>query len=380
MRPITLQQPRHLVFGSGAIAEATSWLRQQGYARVHLVTSPSQRQLAANLAASLSPSAVTLDASLHGEPTLADLARALDHARAAAPDAIVGLGGGSPLDTAKLVAALLRNQQQIQDILGIGLLARRDVPLVCIPTTAGTGSEVSPNAVLMDEAVHLKKAVISPHLVPDAAFIDPILTHSVPPNITAVTGLDALTHCIEAYTNRHAHPLVDVYALPGIRLIATSLLRAVQQPEHTEARECVALGSLYGGLCLGPVNTAAVHALAYPLAGEFHMAHGLSNALLLPAVFAFNAQATPERHAAVSLAMGLPAAANALQTALAGAQHLQRLAERCGIVMDLAAHDVPRTAIPRMAATALTVTRLLRNNPRSISQPEAEAIYTACFR
>src|SRR5262249_48336492 len=159
--------------------------------------------------------------------------------------------------------------------------------LVCLPTTAGTGSEVSPNAILLDEADQLKKGVVSPYLVPDAAYVDPQLTRSVPPSVTAATGLDALTHCIEAYANKFAHPAVDLYALQGVGIIAQNLLRAVRNGGDMEARTELSLGSFYGGLCLGPVNTAAVHALAYPLGGQFHVAHGVSNAVLLPHVIRF---------------------------------------------------------------------------------------------
>jgi alcohol dehydrogenase class IV len=250
---------------------------------------------------------------------------------------------------------------------------------VCIPSTSGTGSEVSPNAILLDESAQLKKGVISSHLVPDAAFIDPTLTHSVPPAVTAYTGLDALTHLIEAYTNRFAHPLVDLYALEGIALCARFLPRSVRNPDDAEAREAMSRASLYGGLCLGPVNTAAVHALAYPLGGEFHLPHGLSNAILLPAVFRFNAEASPERHADVARALGAAPQPTALATALAGAAQLEQLTCECGVDTNLTHHDIDRDTIPHLAAAAVTVQRLLRNNPRDVTDADAESIYAQCF-
>ncbi len=256
----------------------------------------------------------------------------------------------------------------------------RNCHLVSIPTTSGTSSEVSPNAIILDESAQLKKGVISPHLVPDAAFIDPTLTHSVPPAVTAYTGLDALTHLIEAYTNRFAHPLVDIYALEGIALCARFLQRAVHNPKDAEAREGMSRASLYGGLCLGPVNAAAVHALAYPLGGEFHLPHGLSNAVLLPAVFRFNAEASPERHANVALALGAASQSTALATALAGAVQLEQLTHDSGIDTNLAHHGIDRSTIPYLAAAAMTVQRLLRNNPRELTQADAESIYSQCFR
>ena len=204
----------------------------------------------------------------------------------------------------------------------------RELPLVCLPTTAGTGAEVSPNAILLDEADELKKGVVSPHLVPDAAFVDPLLTISVPPAVTAATGLDALTHCIEAYANKFAHPIVDTYALQGIRLISANLVRAVRNGNDIEARAALALGSLYGGLCLGPVNTAAVHALAYPLGGRFHIAHGVSNALLLPHVLRFNFSAAPERYAEIAVALGVARNGSDLGTAEQGVEFLSQLIAR----------------------------------------------------
>jgi len=196
---------------------------------------------------------------------------------------------------------------------------------------------------------------------------------------TAYTGLDALTHLIEAYTNRFAHPLVDLYALEGIALCARFLPRAVLNPNDAEAREAMSRASLYGGLCLGPVNTAAVHALAYPLGGEFHLPHGLSNAVLLPAVFRFNAEASPERHADVARALGAAAQPTTLATALAGAVQLEQLTRDCGIDTNLTHHGIDRSTVPHLAAAAITVQRLLRNNPRDITQSDAEAIYAQCF-
>jgi alcohol dehydrogenase class IV len=323
---------------------------------------------------------VTTDRVPTGEPTIAVFESTLARARFADPTCIVGIGGGSALDLAKLLAAFVRNDQRIEDVFGIGLLSSRNCHLVCIPSTSGTGSEVSPNAILLDESAQLKKGVISPHLVPNAAFIDPTLTHSVPRAVTAYTGLDALTHLIEAYTNRFAHPLVDLYSLEGIALCARFLPRAVRNPSDAEAREAMSRASLYGGLCLGPVNTAAVHALAYPLGGEFHLPHGLSNAVLLPAVFRFNAEAAPERHADVARALGVVPQPTALATALAGAAQLEQLTRNCGIDTNLARHGIDRSAIPHLATDAMTVQRLLRNNPRDITQADAESIYAQCFR
>ena len=269
MQLVTLQQPRRIVFGDGALQQAAE-IADLGLRRVLVVTSTPIRPLAQPLVDALEAkgAAVTVYGEVDAEPSVSLFERVREVARSADPDAVVGIGGGSPLDVSKLVAALHGSEQSIQDVFGIGLVAGRRAHLVCLPTTAGTGSEVSPNAVFLDEADQLKKGVVSPFLVADAAYVDPLLTHTAPPAVTAATGVDAMVHCIEAFANRHAHPAVDSYAVQGMRLIAANVARAVADGDDAEARERMALGSLYGGLCLGPVNTAAVHALAYPWAGS----------------------------------------------------------------------------------------------------------------
>jgi alcohol dehydrogenase class IV len=283
------------------------------------------------------------------------------------------------MDTAKLAAALANGKQTAAEVFGINRLSGRDLRLICLPTTAGTGAEVSPNAILLDEAAELKKGVVSPHLVPDAAFVDPQLTLSVPPTITAATGLDALTHCIEAYANRYAHPIVDIYALQGIRLISANLVRAVRDGGDVEARAALSLGSLFGGLCLGPVNTAAVHALSYPLGGRFHVAHGVSNAVLLPHVLRFNCPAAPERYAEISGALGVAGNGSPQSTAEHGVEFLSALARDCGVPQKLSEFGIPRAAIPALARAAMQVTRLLRNNLRPLSEADAVRIYEAAY-
>jgi alcohol dehydrogenase class IV len=280
---------------------------------------------------------------------------------------------------AKLVAALLDGAQKVNEVFGIGFVKGRKPLLVCLPTTAGTGSEVSPNAILLDETDNIKKGVVSPFLVPDAAFVDAELTLSVPPTVTAATGLDALTHCIEAYTNKFAHPVVDVWAIEGIRLIAESLVEAVERPSSLAAREKMALGSLYGGLCLGPVNTAAVHALSYPLGGWFHIPHGHANAILLPHVMRFNAAAAPERYAAVAIALGAAQQNTAAATAEAGIAQLWKLIKATKLEMRLTALGIDENETARLAAAGLGVTRLMNNNPRTMTQQDAEEIFHAAF-
>ena len=381
MNPVTLLQPPRLVFGNGCAPQCAEFLAQRGARSVLLVTSKSVRPQISPLVDTLKKSGVDVveNKFVPAEPTLKFFETALQEARAAKIDSVLAIGGGSVIDVAKLLAALIHGKQNVAEIFGLNLLSARALPLVCLPTTAGTGAEVSPNAILLDEADELKKGVVSPHLVPDAAFIDPLLTISVPPGVTAATGLDALTHCIEAYANKFAHPIVDNYALQGIKLISQNLLAAVRDGKNLEARAALALGSLYGGLCLGPVNTAAVHALAYPLGGKFHVAHGVSNALLLPHVLRFNFSAAPERYAEISVALGVERNGSALTTAEHGVESLTQLSRDCGVPQKLSGLNIPRAAIPEMAKAAMTVTRLLKNNLRAVTEADAVKIYEAAF-
>jgi alcohol dehydrogenase class IV len=378
---VILDQVGALAFGPGVSSRVADDLKQFGATSVLIVTTPPVRAASERIAETIRAQGIRVavwDDCVH-EPSIADFARARDTARSHNADAIIGMGGGSSMDLAKLVAALLSGRQTIAEVQGIGKLPGREAWLGCIPTTSGTGSEVSPIAILLDESDLLKKGVVSRHLVPDAAYVDPLLTLSMPAAVTASTGIDALTHCIEAYANRFAHPMVDTFALEGIRLITKSLLTAVQDGVNVQARTDMARGSLYGGLCLGPVNTAAVHALAYPLGGEFNVAHGVSNALLLPHVLAFNLNSATERYADVAVAAGVSSDGSREAVAKRGLEAIERLCRDCKIPMRLSEHGVPADALDRMTDGAMTVTRLLVRNVREVRWEDARRIYEAAF-
>lgn len=375
-RTVNLTFPKTLVWGPDCIRQFVEDLPGQDIHRVLLVTARPLQSLVDPIAADLDDRdiSVVVDDSINEEPTLEMFERSLRRSRAAGIDAVAGIGGGSVLDTAKLIAALTHNGQAIEEVFGIGKLAGRKTRLFCLPTTSGTGSEVSPNAILVDRDKK-KKGVISEYLVPDAAYVDPMLTRTAPPSVTAATGMDALVHCIEAYANRFAHPMIDLYAIEGIRLIAAHLKAAVDDGGNMEARAALSLGSLYGGFCLGPVNTGAVHALAYPLGGEFHIAHGVSNALLLPYVMDFNLSAAPARYARIAEALGAKTAATDQETAERGVDAIRQLCDQCGIPTRLSELGLPENAIETMAESAMTVTRLLNNNPRELTYDDALSIY-----
>lgn len=382
IRPITLLQPGRILFGDGCITDFVAHLGQLGLKNLFVVASASALKSCAGFFSKLDAAGIRarISSDINAEPTVKMFEACLAAARSEPLDGVIGLGGGSAMDVAKLVAALAEEgSQPVRDVFGINLLRGRKLFLACLPTTSGTGSEVSPNSILLDESAQLKKGVISPHLVPDVACIDPVLTYSVPPAVTAATGLDALTHCIEAYANRFAHPTVDLYALQGIKLIADNLLAVLANGQDAEARANMALGSLYGGLCLGPVNTAAVHALAYPLGSEYHVAHGISNAVLLPHVLRFNVPAAPERYAQIALALGVEPASTHTATAERGIVKLEQLMARCPMHTRVSEFGVPKEALPRLAKAAMTVTRLLKNNPRTLTEADALQIYLSAW-
>ena len=373
--------PGKLVFGNGTLPHLANDIIQLKPSRVFIATIEPLKPAIYEFVKSLTHHKIEVlsDTSIIQEPTFADFEKLMERVGPFDPDLVIGIGGGSVLDIAKLVAAQLDNEQQLRDYVGIGLLKGRKKKLVCVPATSGTGSEVSPNAILVDDTDSQKKGIISPFLVPDIVYVDPLLTLSVPPAITATTGLDALTHCLEAYTNKFSQPFIDLYAYEGMRLIAANIATAVKEGSNIEAREKVAMGSLRGGFCLGPVNTAGVHALSYPLGSMFHLAHGLSNALLLPYMMEYNIPAATKKYAEVAVALGCERQADDEVTACAGVRRIKELIKDCGIPARLQNVNVPESAIPQMAADSMKIERLLKNNPRTITEQDAIEIYKAAF-
>jgi alcohol dehydrogenase len=378
---LSIHFPGKLVFGKGTLDKLPDEIIGTSCKKILIVTIEPLLTKLEGLIAKLESTGieVSTDTSIVQEPTFEDFENLMKKVEPINPDAVIGIGGGSVLDVAKLVAAQLENEQTLREYVGIGLLKGRKKKLICMPATSGTGSEASPNAILVDNADNQKKGIISPFLVPDVVYVDPLLTITVPPAITAATGLDALTHCLEAYTSKFAQPFIDMYAFEGMRLIAANLVQAVKNSADEEARTQVAMGSLLGGFCLGPVNTAGVHALSYPLGSMFHLAHGLSNALLLPYVMEFNLPAAPKRYADVAIALGCERQADDEATARKGIEKIKSLIAECGVPARLSEVGIPKDAIPQMAVDALKIQRLLKNNPRLITEADAIKIYEDAY-
>jgi len=380
-RNISIYFPSKLVFGNGTLSQLKGEVERLHSKKILIITIEPLLLRLAPIVKELQADGieVKIDNSIVTEPYFSDFKKLLEKISSFDPDLIIGVGGGSVLDVAKLVAAQLGNEQKLEEYVGIGLLNGRSKKLVCLPATAGTGSEVSPNAILVDDADGQKKGIISQHLVPDVVIVDPLLTVSLPSSITAATGIDALTHCLEAYTNKFAHLLIDLYAYKGMELIAANIVHAVKNGKDEDARSAVALGSVYGGICLGPVNTAGVHALSYPLGSLYHLPHGLSNALLLPYVMQYNLEAAPCRYAAAAIALGCARKENDLETARAGVEKIKKLIIDCGLPLKLREVGVKDEEIPGMAKDAMKIQRLLKNNPREMTLEDAIRIYKEAY-
>ncbi|WP_417262893.1 iron-containing alcohol dehydrogenase [Celeribacter sp.] len=365
-RLITIHQPKRLEIGTGAAAKVGDWA--QFSKRPLVIASGPTTTYVDRL--SLSGDIMVI-ANVPPEPDLPSFNAVLEQARTHAPDLIVGLGGGSVLDVAKLVAALWDGTQTLTEVVGPNKIAGRNTPLAQVATTAGTGSEAGIRALITDPETKSKLAVESPHLIADLAVLDPELTYSVPPAVTAATGVDAMAHCVEAFTNINAHDLIDGYARMGFGLVGKYLKRAVEDGTDSEARAGMMLASYYGGICLGPVNTAAGHALAYPLGTRLSLPHGLANAIIFPHVLAFNQPVAPAKTAEVAEALGLRNVGS--QEALKAAAF--EFCRDLGIEMHLKAHGAQEQDLGTWAEEAHAIRRLMDNNPREMSVDEVHNLY-----
>ncbi|HUR58983.1 MAG TPA: iron-containing alcohol dehydrogenase [Opitutaceae bacterium] len=287
-----------IIFGAGALAEIPAFVRDLGR-RPLVVTGRDPRRAERLLALLASAGVAPHIFAVAQEPSIDDVNRGTAEGRSAECDCVIGFGGGSALDAGKAIAALLTNGGELLDYLEVvgraQPLPRPAAPYLAIPTTAGTGSEVTRNAVLGSPAHRVKVSLRSPHLLPRVALVDPDLTHALPPALTAATGLDALTQLIEPYVSPRANPFTDALATDGIRRVARSLQRAVDEPQHAAAREDMALGSMFGGLALANAGLGAVHGFANPLGGMFPAPHGAVCGALLPPVMEINLRALRAR-------------------------------------------------------------------------------------
>lgn len=314
------------------------------------------------------------------DPEIAIVEDCMQVYREGGHDGLIGLGGGSAIDIAKSVGAYAGYHGALEDLFGIDQVPRKGPPLIAIPTTAGTGSEVTNVAILSDRVAQLKKGIISAYLLPDVALVSPQMTLTCPPHVTAASGVDALAHAIEAYLSLNASAITDSLAIGAIKLIVKALPKAFANPAHLQAREDMATASLMAGMAFGNAGVGAVHAMAYPLGGRFHMSHGVSNALLLPYVMTWNKMACVERMQDIAEAMGVQTAhLSASEAADRAVEAMAALCTAVEIPSGLRSFGVPEDAIPAMAVEAAGIERLMRNNPRRLSPADIEKIYRAAY-
>ena len=385
MTGFIFQTCKQLINSPGAIAQLGELCLQQKIARPLIVT--DQGIVGAGLLArATAPLAAAGLASVSFSDVVADppeavVLAALDCARDNRIDGVIGFGGGSAMDTAKLVALMACSGESLADIYGVEQAKGQRLPLIQVPTTAGTGSEVTPIAIVTTGA-STKMGVVSGRLMPDVALLDAELTLGLPPAVTASTGIDAMVHAIEAFTSVHKkNPYSDMLAKQALQLMSENLLSAVREPGNLQARQNMLLGAMMAGQAFANAPVAAVHALAYPLGGQFHISHGLSNSLVLPEVLRFNAAAAAAHYAELApFVMGdsVPAGDAAVKTA-ALIDHLQKLIAEVGLPSRLRDVGVAETALESLARDALLQQRLLINNPRPVAYEDALAIYQAVY-
>jgi alcohol dehydrogenase class IV len=387
MHPFSFATTAQIICESGSAHRLATLCQERGAQSVLIVTDPGITRLGllAEVLAGFLREGVTAQVfdQVVADPPEAIVLSAVAQARALKAQLIIGFGGGSSMDVAKLVALLAHPQcaQTLADIYGVGNAKGQRLPLIQVPTTAGTGSEVTQVAIVTTGAT-TKLGVVSPLLLPDLALLDADLTLGLPPAVTAATGIDAMVHAIEAYTSAlKKNPLSDLLAREALRLLAANLDEAVHNGGNREARQAMLLGACLAGQAFANAPVAAVHALAYPLGGHFHIPHGLSNALVLPHVLGFNASVAAPLYAELApLVLG-----DKLRLGNAMAQTEQFIgaladfSERSGLPTCLRDAGVTESMLPQLAADAMLQQRLLVNNPREMTEAHALAIYQVAY-
>jgi alcohol dehydrogenase class IV len=375
----------HLVAQAGAAAELGKLVAERfpSARRALLVTDPGflRTGLTDKPKASLEQHglAVAIYSDVVADPPEPVVLEAVEFARSHGTDIVIGLGGGSSMDVAKLVAVLAGGQQALHQMFGIGNVTGTRLPLVQVPTTAGTGSEVT-NIAIVTTGETTKMGVVAPQLYADLAVLDASLTLGLPPLVTAATGIDAMVHAIEAYTSKHKkNPMSDVLARQALALLSSNLLQACENGHNLAARQAMLLGACLAGQAFSNAPVAAVHALAYPIGGIFHVAHGLSNSLVLPHVLRFNLPEAAGHYAELAGIVVPDASGSEEARAEALIAAMQQLSRITGIPTKLRQVGIREADLGVLTNDAMLQTRLLGNNPREVTWTDAYEIYEAAL-
>lgn len=371
---------RRIVAGPGSVNQISDEVKRLGGTRVMIVTDPGlvQSGIVSRVEELLAGAglATACFSRVEPDPRYEIVTEAAELCRKENSDLVLGIGGGSSLDIAKLCSVLVTNSDPVTSYFGIDMIPEPGLKKILIPTTAGTGSEVTPIAILSDHHEKLKKGVVSRYLFPECALMDPELTVGLPPAVTAATGMDALIHAIESYTSKNAVPMTDMLACQAIELLFNNIRTAYADGANLEARSKMLEGSLLAGMAFANAGVTAVHAFAYPIGAEFHIPHGIANAIMLAPVMQFNLLGNIDKFAGLAGLLGQNTAGlSKRRAAQAAAEAVQELAADLDVPQRLDVFGVRDEHVPALAQGVMKVTRLLANNPRNLRVEDAEAIY-----
>jgi len=370
---------RRLVFGYGAVEGLPEEIGRVKGSRVLVVSDPGIKAagVLAQVTGVLDRAKITFStfAEVEADPRMEVALASADAAKTYGPDVIVGLGGGSSLDISKVTSVMLTNEGPIEKYFGMELVPKPGVPLILIPTTAGTGSEMTSICVLSDTKNKVKKGIVSEHMFARAALLDPQLTLALPPRVTAMTGMDALVHAIESYVGLRATVFTDTLNLQAIRLVAANLRQAFAQGQNLSARESMLHASCLAGMAFSNTQNGLDHALALAIGGKYHLPHGLLTAFIIPWVMEYNLIAAPGKYIRIAEAFGertkgLPE----IQAARLSVKAVKSLLDDLGISYKLSSYGVPREEFPALAKATVGAVRLISNNPRTVTEDDVIGI------
>ncbi len=376
--------PNKIILGAGAARQIGKEARSLGGTKALLVTDPgvAEAGLLRGIREALEAEKIQADVfdGVIPEPPARVVDECARLARSEKYDVIIGIGGGSSLDTAKGVSIMATNEGKVLDYAGVDLVGKRGLPKILVPTTAGTGSEVSRVFVITNEEDNTKRAVYSSFVLADVAVVDPMLSLSMPPAVTADTGIDALVHAIESYVSVSATPFSDLFALEAIRLIAENLPVAYAKGSNLEARNNMMLAATMAGMAFTSGGLGAVHGLAYVLGTEYHLAHGRSNAIMLPYVMDYNKIGNLKKYARIARAMGENIEGlSSFEAAEKAVAAVKRLLAGVNISIKLADYGVSREDLPKLVEGGMKQARLFATNPRDLAEEDVKNVYSLAF-
>jgi alcohol dehydrogenase len=376
----SFQTAPRIVMGPGSLAQIVPNIERLGGTRIMIVSDPGlvKAGIVERLESLLREGGIVFSRfdGVEPDPRTEIAVTAAAKIKENGSDLVIGIGGGSAIDIAKISSALAVNGGELGEYFGIDLIPHPALKTIIVPTTAGTGSEVTPIVILSDLQEKLKKGVVSPYLIPSLALLDPELTLGLPPHVTAATGMDALIHAVEAFTSVNAYYLTDMLARQAIRFIVENIRTAYANGSDIAARSNMLVGSLLAGMAFANAGVTAVHAFAYPIGAEYHIPHGVANSIMLTAVMEFNMLGNLNKFAELADLFGeVTTGKSKREKAQAAVSFLRTLSRDLQIPAHLADFGVKEADIPNLAAGVMKVTRLLANNPRKMTQADAEVIY-----